>query len=753
MENNSNYKWKFSKIGGATRVNIETGEDIVHLPELDQKMWNVLSCPSKGLEFDEKTLEILDCDHDGKIRVKDIVETSKWLTSVIKNPDLLINHDSEIRLDCINQDNEEGKRLYNSAKQILDNLQLEKESISISDTSDSIAIFAKTKFNGDGIITENSTDDDNHKKLITYIIDCLGSIQDRSGQPGIDKDKIEQFYTECTNYYTWFTKSETDNLSIYPYGDKTEDALLAYNAIKEKVNDYFVRCKMVAFNKDTYNAMEIQLDKLTQITDENLSQNIEKVANYPLARVSEKIILPINQGINPAWENAFNNIKSLIFDIDFAGKQEISEKEWNSISAKFTPFIEWKNSKVGEIVEKIGVDNIKEIVINNQKDKLLELVEKDLSLKAESDDILSVDKLLHLYRDFHTFLRNFVTFTDFYDRKCQAIFQAGTLYIDQRSCDLCIKVSDMAAHNATAASSGMFLIYCDCESKVKNQKIQIVAALTDGEIDNIMVGKHAIFYDRQGCDWDATITKIIDNPISIRQAFWSPYHKFSNFVKEQITKFASSKDSKITEEAFGKISNAGDKLTEKPADGTTPIDATQPKQQAFDIAKYCGIFAAIGMALGMIGSAIASLISGFLELSPLKMCFAIIGIILLISGPSMLMAWMNLRKRNLSPLLNANGWAINAHTFVNILFGATFTKIAKFPTVGLTDPFAKKKSKLRFLWWGLFILAVVFLILYFNGLLSRLGLPYEGSPIQEFFKYISTPEAPVNAADSTNVAN
>ena len=51
--NNGGYDWKFSSVGGVTRVNIESGEDIAHLGELDQKLWTVLSCPVKGLEFDE----------------------------------------------------------------------------------------------------------------------------------------------------------------------------------------------------------------------------------------------------------------------------------------------------------------------------------------------------------------------------------------------------------------------------------------------------------------------------------------------------------------------------------------------------------------------------------------------------------------------------------------------------------------------------------------------------------------------------
>ena len=43
------YNWTFANVGGTTRVKIQSGEDIRHLGELDQKMWTVLSCPTTGL--------------------------------------------------------------------------------------------------------------------------------------------------------------------------------------------------------------------------------------------------------------------------------------------------------------------------------------------------------------------------------------------------------------------------------------------------------------------------------------------------------------------------------------------------------------------------------------------------------------------------------------------------------------------------------------------------------------------------------
>ena len=464
------YEWKFSKIGGVTRVNIETGEDIAHLAELDQKMWTVLSCPTKGLEIDDKTLEILDLDHDGKIKVNEVISASQWLTKVLKDPNLLIKQDSTLNLSDINQENEDGKKLYDSAKQILKNLGLEKDSISIADTSDRLAIFAKTRFNGDGIITENSTDDEGLKAIIKSCIETVGSVTDRSGDPGINVDQIEEFYTNCADFSAWSKDGDDRKESVFPYGGNTEAALNAYTALKEKIDDYFLRCKLIAFNNESTAALDVSVARFEAISDKNLTTCIDEISTYPLARVGSKKDLMLNEGINPAWEAAFSSLKSLIFDVDFAGKDSISESEWNSIGGKFAAYKEWKDAKKGAVVESLGLDAVNAILAENRKAELLSLVEQDKALEGEANEIESVDKLMHLYRDFFLLLKNFVTFSDFYSRKGdKAIFQAGTLYIDQRSCDLCIKVSDMPKHNLTASFSGMYIQdeerdndYCRC---------------------------------------------------------------------------------------------------------------------------------------------------------------------------------------------------------------------------------------------------------------------------------------------------
>lgn len=164
------YNWTFCKIGGVTRVKITSGKDIAHLDELDQKLWTVLSCPVAGLEFDEKTLALMDTNNDGKIRVNEVKAAAKWLTSVVKDPDLILKQEDTFKLSDFNQDDPEGKKLYDSSKQILSNLECDKDEITLAQASDSIAIFAKTALNGDGIVTEQSTKDEALKDVIASAI-------------------------------------------------------------------------------------------------------------------------------------------------------------------------------------------------------------------------------------------------------------------------------------------------------------------------------------------------------------------------------------------------------------------------------------------------------------------------------------------------------------------------------------------------------------------------------------------------------
>ena len=711
------HSWNYDNIGGSTRVKITTGADIAHLGELDLKKWTVLSCPTTGLNIDEKSLKYVDTDNDGRIRVTDVIATAQWLTAVLNDTEALINATDSIDIEQFNQENTDGKKLYNSAKQILVNLGKEGTVISLSDTKDISAIFAKTRFNGDGIITEQTAENDDEKAAISAIINTVGNMTDRSGEKGVNAELIEKFYQALNDYLAW-----NEAAVEAPYGADTDKAIEAYNALDIKIKDYFMRTKLASFSPESATKLDVQSALIEAISSDNLTGKSDEIATYPIARLTGKSELDIDAAINPVWASAFNTLISIVKPKEKA----LTEKSWAEIGASFAAYTAWKAAKKGAEVEALGVETIKKLLADDKKQSLLDLVAQDAALKESADGIDMVDKFLHIFRDFYRLLRNFVTFQDFYSRNknVKAIFQSGHLLIDQRECRMCMQVNDMAKHNTMAAASGMYLVYCDCTTKTSPTKLNIVAAITVGDIGDLAVGKNAIYYDNKGQMWDAVITKIIDNPISVGQAFWSPYRRMATTIENLISKSAADKDAAIMKDANAKIA-AVPTTAPKGEEAKTPA-------QPFDIGKFAGIFAALGMAVGMIGTALTSIFKGLFDLDWWQIIAAFVGIMLVISGPAMIMAWLKLRRRNIAPLLNANGWAINAASKISIPFGETLTDIARFPKLKIKDPYARKGIPTWKKWViSLSLIVVVLVVLWIGNIFASWGA---ASPLPVFDK-------------------
>jgi hypothetical protein len=457
--------------------------------------------------------------------------------------------------------------------------------------------------------------------------------------------------------------------------------------------DYFMRCKLIGFDAAAASAVDVNVDKIAAI-EGSLAAASEEIAQQPLAKPTAEGVLEI-KAVNPAWKAAVDAM------VELTGwkKDRITEVDWAALCSQFAPYTAWLAEKKGEVVEALGLDAVKAILKEDKKAALLELIEKDKAEEANALSIEEVDKVLRLQKYFYRFLNNYVVLSDFYDRDKKAMFQAGRLFIDQRSTDLCIKVDGPSPE--ISSLSGMYILYCTCTSEKLGKSFHIAAVLTDGDVDGLREGKNAVFYDREGNDYTAKVIAIVDNPISVRQAFWSPYKKVARMINDKIDKSAAEKN----EKSLSDLTEKADTVTSTKLEGDG-AEAAKAATSSFDIAKFAGIFAAIGMAIGFIGEFLVAVISGAAALKFWQLILVIIGILLLISGPSMFIAWRKLRKRDLGPVLNANGWAINAKSLVNVRFGKTLTSLAKFPKLTAVDPTARKQ---RFWRWfcGIVICLVV----------------------------------------------
>ena len=603
-------RWRFFRAGGFDQVRLDEPDELLAIGDLDQKLWVALSCPVNGIRFDARTLSFIDTDGDGHVRASELIAAVQWASRQLADPALLARGGDGLAVAEIRSDSDESRRIADAARLLAADLG-------------------------------KSPDE-------RLVVDDVALAQERHAARALAA------WTE-------------QRVELPPLGDGAEAAWQALQAVAAKVDDFFLRCRLSAFDPRAQDAMNPAEESLRALAAGPLMQPAA-LADLPLARVRPDALLPLAEGVNPAWAAALETLSAAVATPLLGPRDALSESEWEGLKARFSAYAAWQSARPDPA--------------------------------AADEGGRDLERLVRYVRDLMTLANNFVSFRDFYTRQGKATFQAGTLYLDGRSCELCVAVADPARHAALATLSRICLVYCGCVRG--ERKMAIAAAFTAGDSDQLMVGRNGVFYDRNGDDWDATIVRIIDHPISLRQAFWSPYKRMARLVGEQVQKLAASR-AKDNETRLAQV--AGDTVRK----GGVPPAAPVP--QPFDVGKFAGIFAALGLAVGAIGTAFASVLMGLLSLHWWQLPFVGLGVMALISGPAVLLAWLKLRARNLGPILDANGWAINARACINIPFGTSLTQVAVLPPNAersLSDPYAEKKLPLwYYVVMGALLVAVI----------------------------------------------
>lgn len=678
------HKFHFIQTGGLIQVQIATIDDILHLDELDQKLWIALTCPVKGLEFSQETLEMLDTDKNGRVRVPEILEAIAFIKKYFKKPEIIMTPGDSIPLNALSDENFScGHSPVASARSILGILEKKDASeISLADVTVNDKLFSPTVINGDGILPAEAVGDETAAAVVKDIIACTGGKDDISGVKGIDKEQAETFFKDLRSVQSWRREAKSNAEKIFILGDKTDAAAASYMKIRDKVNEFFMRCSLSSFAATVSDAIKKkEVEAITSNEGEGTVLSAEQLAALPLAECEAGKSLPLTSGLNPAWQKDIADFANLTLS---EGKTELTETEWREVEKNFEPYLAWYTSRPANTSSSLSVKRVGEILASDCEKLIYSKLEEESKHPPLALATVDLKKMLLYRRDFVELLRNFVSFEDFYNPKVSAVFQCGTLYIDGRSCDLCFRVTDAAKHSLMSPLSQCYLLYCDCTEAKTGEKMQIAAMISAGNCDNLIVGRNGLFYDRNGKDWDATITKIVDNPISIRQAFWSPYKKLSRFIQDKIAKTAAAAEEKVS----GKMTNA----VADPKTAAASATAATANTKKTDV----GTVAAISVAFTGIATVVGGLLQAFLGLGywiPL----GIIGIILAISFPSMFIAWSKLRQRNIAPILDASGWAVNGNVRINIPLGASLTKTGVRPknsTLDAYDPFTQKKFPL-----------------------------------------------------------
>ncbi|MGA2751471.1 MAG: hypothetical protein ABSG59_22115 [Verrucomicrobiota bacterium] len=699
------HRWRFFRAGGFDQVKLETGADLAHLDQLDQKLWVALACPIASLEFDPKTAALIDTDQDGRIRAPELIAAVNWAVAMLKNPDDLIRAGESLALAAINDATPEGRAILAAAQQILAHLGRPNDpAVTLADAADANTVFNNAVFNGDGVIVLESASDEATRAVFTDIANCMGTVTDHSGKPGIDQPTADAFFAECAAFEAWM-QAARNNPAILPCGEGTADAAAAVGAVRAKVDDFFGRCRLAVFDPRIAPLLNRKEEDYAAIVDRDLTIDVVEVTGFPLAHIAPGQPLPLEGPVNPAHAAALAAFREKAVQPLLGSRTELTDADWSALQARLEPFAAWTAAKTGGMVEKLGLARVRELLGGKARDDINALIARDKALEGQAAAATGVEKLLRFVRDLHRLCLNFVNFKNLYAGDAPAIFQAGALFLDQRSCHLCLSVEDAAKHAAMAGFGGAYLAYADCVRRGTGDKLSIVAIFSQGDDDNLMVGRNGVFYDRKGRDYDATITKILANPISLRQAFWSPYKKLVRLIEEQVSKQAATAEA----EADARLAAA--------ANLSAPPASAPPAKSAFDPS----VIALLSVALGSLAAAFAAFLTYVGKFDAWQLPLVAFGVMLIISGPSLLLAYMKLHKRNLGPILDANGWAINTKARINVPFGTRLTTIAKLPpgaTIDVNDRYAEKTAA-----WPK-LLAVVLVVWWIYAFMEGTGILY-----------------------------
>jgi hypothetical protein len=699
------HTWKFYRSGGLDQVLFRNGEDIAHLAELDQKLWTALSCPIKGIRFDTRTLELLDTDKDGRIRAPELLAAVQWLSARLVSLDPLMEGSETLRLASISTATPEGRNLHASARRILANLGKESaDAISLADVGDTAKIFAGTRFNGDGIVPADAADDAATRQVIGEIIAAFGPLTDRSGKPGVNQVKVDAFFSAAAAYLDWTRRADA---AVLPLGDATAAAAAALEAVRAKLDDYFTRCRLAAFDARAAGPLNRTDADFAALAPQELSDGLPVIAAFPLSTIAAGRDLPLLEGVNPYWaESLAGFARAVVAPLLGGNGATLSAAQWQSLKARFAPYAAWIAAKAGVEVAGLGADRLAGVVAGKARAEITALIARDAALEPENAQITEVERLIRYHAHLLTLISNYVNMGRLYDPKTVSIFQVGTLYMDARACNLCFHVDDIAAHAGQAGASKCCLAYCTLVRPGTKETRTICATFTSGFAHSLWVGRNGLFYDLDGRDWDAVIVKMVDNSISLKEAFWDPWRKIAGMIGGQVRKMLSARQDAALATAAKKIELPGAPAAEAP--------------KKMEGAALASTAAALGIAVGLISTAIGGMVSAIAGMPLWKSALGLVAILLLVSGPSMILTWFKLRARDVAPILNACGWAINRRLRLSLKLGRIFTTEAALPAHAerqLTDPFADDNT-VRNRVVAVVLLVALALALWFAGLLD-----------------------------------
>jgi hypothetical protein len=614
-------------LSGYPQPFVHAPNDLKYLLEVDEGLWSVCIGHTDNLSLPQKLIEHLDQDLDNLILAKDIKNSIQWCLARIQEPKWFFDLDFDFDFDLETEKERQlpisylPEHLQSAARHFI-NVPSSK-SLLLSELRDNRAALQKNY--SDGLLFLRDINK-------TFHSDFLILCRVLKKTDGLSEGEIQQAFDTIEAYTEWETKKKPT--TFLPC---TSKVLQHWDSIEKDI--------LLFFDSHFRNHQETNNETLFAHTE------------HPYIENKKQWVIPQKQDV---WNDFCASILDIYhlhhdypiyLDIDVWRELSVEmENIRNYLASK--PVIDWSSILLEE-------RNLlqKNTAFQNSLDALFikeEQIRNELRLADELH-------LLFLYQKYLlSIISVFANFVDFYNPTQTSLIETGVVLIDGQYLHLVLHVQDVAQHKKRAIHSELFLIYVE----VLSNNNKMICSITQGRKKDWYVGKKGVYIDRNNVQHPIQICDMIENPISIAEELTIPFFTFIEFIKSRFDVWSSGRKIEL-EKQMDSLMVSTQKNTSK--------NPTQSEIPGSSWLMHGGLaFAALGSSFAYILQTLTSIPLVTL----LTLLIAPLILWMLISG---IRGGIKIHNRDLSPLLEGNGWSLHHALHIPIWANEIFTKNPKLP--------------------------------------------------------------------------
>jgi hypothetical protein len=655
------------------QLELKNFDDLLAALEVPKTQWIATSAPINVLNCDKKFLEYLDTDHNGRVRVEELSEAIRWTGKMLKDRTGVKDGSDTLTLSRLSAD---GAILSAAATLVLDAVgKGDATAITLAQIRESDSTLRAAHFNGDGIVAPEAFTTERHRTVAKAVMSCFDTVKNRADKAGVTAELVKQYRELSAAGKAHLGKKS----GAYVWSDASEARADTLKAIRARVDEYYLQCRLIAAQSDASGALKPALDGIMGNTEA-----LAKILSIaPIAAPSADGMLTWSKLFRGADVEALEALRKDVFDPVFAGQSAMSESQWRELCAKADGIQAWRDGATANKAIALGAELDK--ISDDELSAIEEKCKEDAARKEKLDAVSNLEKLLLNQKYLLRFANNFISMPELYDPSVLALFECGKLILSGREFTFSVKVPDRGMHSALASAGTMFTMYVQVVPG-EGEPYQVALPVTAGTAAGVEVGKRGVFIDSERKEHDAVVVQIVTQPVSLWEAMVSPYQKIGKFISGKIEGFVGEGDAALSKQLESGYTAA--KTTAETA-ATAPAAAPAPAAPApAPAGANAGIITGLTVGIGLVLSAITGMLAAIAGMNPAQLIGSVIGLMAIVSLPSGLFAWLKLRKRDLAVVLEGQGWALNDRMLLGRHLGPLLTRTPARPknsTSELTD--------------------------------------------------------------------